>query len=792
MGIYLSTFKYILCIIACWLPVLVLGQNYSQTVRGKVMDSETGQALVGATITLSEQLGAVSDENGRYRIEKVPVGRYQLKVDFIGYNSFLLPEVLVESGKETIHNIAMTLAVEDLEAIIVESSKSDYKIVHPLSVNTITVEETRRFPATFFDPARLMANYAGIVSESDQANGISVRGNSPNGVSWRLEGMEIVNPNHTPNAGTISDRVTQNGGGVNILSAQVLGTSNFYTGAFPSTFNNALAGVMDMRFREGNNEQHEFTIQAGLIGLDAAAEGPFDINNNWIKDVSYLVNYRYSTIGLLSAMGVPLGDEEITFQDLSFSVDLTLFNSVRYKIFGMGGLSENIFEAERDTSLWEFEKDGNDISFDSRMGAVGGLASYSLPKGGVLKYGSVLSGLRSTRTSVPLDNNFNPMNDAEEFDLLKRTISSSFLSFEKRVNPKSFLKTGFNALFNRNIVMATRFGERSLANGTVDVFLYSWFGNWRTRLSNSLSMNAGLHLTYFQQNEDWYLEPRLAFQWQAGAADQLSLAYGLHSQQQPAQLLVAPSDQERQLGLNRAHHIVLAYKHDFSTTSYWSAELFYQSLFDIPIAGDIQNSFSAINVIEGFYEGLLVNDGTGTNYGIELSYQKYLSDNLYFLVNGTYFESKYKGSDGVERDTRYNGNYITNFTGGKEWQWLKQKQNKKGEKQVDALFGVNLRVVYLGGFRDTPIDIGASSVAGRTIYIEDQAFELVQDAFFRTDLRVYYKRSKAKSSSTWALDIQNLTNKENAAFSYYDTQQRALVQKFQLGIIPILSYRVSF
>ena len=775
-------------------PQVLFCQNHSQTVRGKVLDTETRQPLIGAVITLSEALNTISDENGEYRLEEVPVGRYQLQVDFIGYQSFVLHEVLVESGKEVIFNIELEPKSEELSEVIVRSSKSDYRVTHPLSVRTITVEETLRFPATYFDPARLMTTYPGVVSQNDQANGISVRGNSPNAISWRLEGMEIVNPNHTPNAGTITDRITQNGGGVNILSAQVLGTSNFFTGAFPSNFNNALAGVMDMKFREGNNEQHEFTVQAGLIGFDIAAEGPIkSLDNDLIRDVSFLVNYRYSFTGLLAAMGLDFGGESISFQDLSFSVDMTLFNKGRYKIFGMGGLSENIFEAERDTSLWEFQFDNHDISFDSRMGAIGLLANHPFKNGGTLKYGSVLSGLRSTRVSEILTNDLTVLSEPFATDFQKQTKLVYFTSYEKKLAGRSYLLTGFNGTSTRNIVSASGVGLTDFINGQINWNIYSLYTNWRNRLGSNLELNLGLHLNYFQQgdNDSFYPEPRASLLWQLDGSKSISAAYGLHSQELPPQLFNQGSNAEA-LGLSRAHHMVLSYKQQFKTASYWSAEVFYQSLFDIPIAADASNSFSAINVVEGYFEGALVNAGIGTNYGLELTYQKYLSDDFYLMCNGTYYESKYEGSDGVERDTRYNGNYIFNATGGKEWQWAKEKERKKGTKEVDAILGLNLRVAYLGGFRDTPIDVEASAAAGQTVYIDEQAFEIVQDAFFRTDLRVYYKRSKSRSSSTWALDIQNLTNKENAAFSYYDTAKNAIVAEYQLSLIPILSYRVEF
>ncbi|MCB0586721.1 MAG: carboxypeptidase-like regulatory domain-containing protein, partial [Phaeodactylibacter sp.] len=385
------------------IPILAYTQLPTQTIRGIITDADTHRPLAGATVAITElDMGAVTDSSGHYRLVAAPVGRYQMEVRHVGYEELLLAELLVESGKETVFNLELKEGAMDLETVEVKASRSDIRVPHPLSVQTITVEETRRFPATFYDPARLAAVFAGVVNENDQANGLVIRGNSPNSLIWRLEGVDIVNPNHTPNAGTFSDRVTQNGGGVNILSAQMLGTSHFYTGAFPSSYGNALSGVLDMRLRPGNNEQHEQTIQAGLIGIDLAAEGPVSRQNG----ASYLANYRYSTVGLITSLGVDFGDEQINFQDFSFNLTFPAKNGSKFTLFGLGGLSENLFETERDSSLWEFEKDRFDITFRSKMGAIG--ASYALPIGGRMLWHTALaaSAISSSRTGERLSDDY--------------------------------------------------------------------------------------------------------------------------------------------------------------------------------------------------------------------------------------------------------------------------------------------------------------------------------------------------------------------------------------------------
>lgn len=767
----------IVFLLSVWMVQPLLAQTFTQKVRGAVIDSDTRQPLQGANLVLVDtDLGAVTDSLGQFVIADVPIGRYQLQVSYLGYQSQILQEVLVESGKESLRQVELLESPTALEAIEVYARRSDYPVLHPLSVKTLTVEESFRFPATFYDPARLATAFAGVVNDNDQANGLSIRGNSPNGLAWRLEGIDIVNPNHTPNAGTFSDRVTQNGGGVNILSAQMLGTSQFYTGAFPSMYGGALSGILDMRLRDGNNQQHEFIAQVGLLGIDLAAEGPISQKGR----SSYLVNYRYSTIGLLNQLGVEFGDEAINFQDLSFHLTFPGKKGQRFTIFGIGGISENVFKGMLDPAEREFEKDGFNIEFESKMATTG--ISYTLPVGKNGLWRSTLGA--SIRSSIREDfvlDIFEPEPVLETRDENERQKVSFFSSYQHKVSARTKLSIGLQMVKDRAILSFNRFENGFPLGGTGDSdgVLVQPFANWSSKIGREWSFSAGLHYSYFELNKNSSLEPRVSTQWQFSDKQSLSLAYGLHSQQQ------VPQVANRFLDFTKSHHVGMAYRQDINTTTTFETEVFYQSLFDVPVSSREQNSFSALNQLERSPRMILTNAGTGYNYGIEVSLQRFILEDYYFLANATYYESKYKGSDGIERDTRFNGNYIFNLTGGKEWNWLSKKNKYK-------VFGANLRIVYFGGFRDTPIDAQASAEAGETVYIDSEAFSIKQSDYFRTDLRVYLKFNREKYIASWSLDIQNLSNTENVAYSYYDQEQGAIIEKNQLGIIPILNYRIEF
>ncbi|MEO1517885.1 MAG: carboxypeptidase-like regulatory domain-containing protein [Bacteroidota bacterium] len=785
--------KECLCILLFPLTLgIAQAQTPTQTIRGQVVDGLSGLPLAGANVALLGQSGGTqTDSSGRYRLEQLKVGRYQLQVSYVGYEPQLVAELLLESGKELIQNVELQKQVTELEDVVVRAEAA--KLVDRLSASSVNIsmEETFRLPGTFFDPARLATNLAGVVNNNDQANNMVIRGNSPNGFLWRLEGLDIVNPNHLSNAGTFSDRPAANGGGVNILSGQMLGNSAFFTGAFPTGYSNALSGVMSMSFRRGNDEKREHIAQVGLLGIDLATEGPLSTKNR----SSYLLNYRYSTLGLFSALGVQISDEDINFQDLSFHVVAPTKNNGRFHFFGMGGSSKNDFEAMRDTEAWEFEKDRQDIRADNKMGAIGMHYHKGLQNGGLWLNSVLYSALESTRRANVLSDDFEvtPLSSDRlvQSKLSFRSLYKSYLSSSRYA-----LKAAFQGSLQDFELQSNQGLQGSLANGMGNAWLLQPYVELSSSPANTnrLTFNIGLQMMHFTLNGNTALEPRIRLDYQlssnAKGGQNIGLAYGLHSQLQLPQLYTETDAQgqllNQQLGFTRAHHFVLSYQNQWKNYHLLRVELYYQRLFDVPISANRLSSFSALNMTEAFRveTEALVNEGTGQNYGVEVSWKRYFFGEYFFMLNGSLYNSRYEGSDGIERNTRFNGNYILNINGGREFKW-----NKKGKEKR---LGINARLAFIGGFRDTPIDVQRSTAEGITAYVDVEAFSLQQKDFFRPDLRIYLKNNKNGFSSTVSLDIQNVANISNEAYSYYDQQQQRIVVQNQLGLIPILSYRIEF
>ena len=320
------------------------------------------------------------------------------------------------------------------------------------------------------------------------------------------------------------------------------------------------------------------------------------------------------------------------------------------------------------------------------------------------------------------------------------------------------------------------------------------FASWTYHITQTLTSEIGVHnLFYSNKSNDTKsnsnsLEPRAAFRWQASATQQISLSYGLHSQTQLPQVYLAvtpPAPSSTYLNTflrpSKSHHFVIGYQKNFIKSSSLKIEAYLQQLYEVAVTGNGKTSFSAINLVENYVGQFLSNRGTGRNYGLEATYQKLLTDQFYLLLSGSVYKSTYVGSDGIRRNSRFDGGHTFSLPTGKEFKTRRQ-----------STWGVNVKALVTGGFRDTPINLAESQKANATVYNQDQAFTIKMKEYFRPDLRIYWKKSKTKYSRTLALDFQNVASVKNDAFRYYDTFQKKIVLQHQLGMIPILSYRWEF
>lgn len=775
----------------------IIAQEYTQTLRGNITDVDTQVTLPGANIVITDTdplMGGTTDMNGNYWIENVPVGRHNIKVSYVGYEDVFFSEIKLISGSELVLNIQLTEDVATLNEVVIKAKDELGEPINSmvtLSAQRITIESTSRVAAGINDPARTVQSFAGVSSADDENNELVVRGNSPRGMLWRMEGVEIPNPNH------FAEGEGSSGGGVSALSTQVLDNSDFYTGAFAAEYGNAISSIFDLRLRTGNDQKHQFALQLGVMGIQASAEGPFSKKKD-AGGASYLFNYRYATTSLLNKMGFSIGDADIypEWQDLSYNINIPTKKMGRFNIWGLGGISGSAGEVPHDTAQWQYRSDHFSYEEKQVLGIVGVTNNY-LFKNNKTYLKTVLSYSHTNYEQVEDSLNY----DFEKTPLLNEnyiynTITASTMVNHK-FNAKQFLRAGViytNQQFKLNV------DQLNWDDGNYETDLnqegrtarMQGYIQWKYRINKKLDMNTGIHSMFLAINNDVSVEPRLGFTYKLNSKNRFSLAFGLHSKAEQTSIYTAQTLLEngeyiqpnKDLKMTRAFHSVAGYGFSFGDNFNFRTEIYYQYLYSVPIkVGDTTGTVSSLNFAGGFTNEAFNNKGTGQNYGLELTLDKSFSRQYYLLFTTSLFQSKYTMPGFEERSTRYNSNYLVNALGGKEFRVGKNKQN---------IISANLRGMLRGGYRTIPVDLDASIAAGEDVRDYDRAFETKTPDYFRIDLGVSYRKNNPKWSWIVSLDVQNVTNRSNVWGEYYNAEIEAVEPIYMTGTIPVLNFKVEF
>ncbi|MFC2112426.1 carboxypeptidase-like regulatory domain-containing protein [Bacteroidota bacterium] len=771
------------------------GSEFTQTISGMVLDAVTDFPLIGANIILmnSEPLvGTVTDLNGNFTLPDIPVGRQSLEISYVGYHKKIIPNILLVSGKQVMLQVFLEEQAIQVEEVTVKAGRRKDQAINEMatvSARTFSVEETERFAGSLGDPARMVANYAGVSTQNDSRNDIIIRGNSPIGVLWRMEGIEIPNPNHFGALGTT-------GGPVSMVNNNLLANSDFLTGAFPAEFGNATAGAFDLNMRSGNRQKTEFTGQIGFNGFEGGVEGPlFTLSNG--QKASYLANFRYSTLDVMHKLGFSFGTGSAVpqYKDLTFMVDIPGSKLGRLKLFGI--LGDSYIELGRETddsTANNYSTKGTATNFGSGLGVLGASHTYYFNEKTRIK--STLS-WQKTRSSTILDS----LNKELAIPFLRSWQKESKLSFSTQFKQKIDARNNYSFgliadQFNIDYIDSLNhpvYGDFiTRANVRGDMMMLRAYGQYQHKFGEKFTGYIGLHTQYFGLNNEVALEPRAGLKWQFLPNQSFNLGFGVHSQIQPKVVYYAETYDSvsgsyhrtnEDLGYTRSNHYVLGYDRMMNDNFRIRLETYYQHLYKIPVKESFPE-FSMVNAGDFFaipMEDSLENKGTGRNYGIELTVEKFLSNGYYFLFTASVFDSKYKGGDGVMRNTAFNGNYVFNLLGGYE--------RKLGE---NLLLTLDLKTVLAGGRRYVPIDLEKSIQEGNEERDWNQAYEKKYDDYFRTDFRIGLKVNGKRASQEWAIDLQNITGFQSVFMEGYDAAKMEIYTVYQQGFIPMFLYRIQF
>ncbi len=791
-----------------------VAQPLTQTIRGTLIDTDSELPLMGATVTIIDRtpaMGTTTDLDGNFKLENVALGRLSLEFSYLGYESKIIPNIVLNTGKEVVLEIALEESVMSLEQVTVTAHKNKGEAVNEmaiLSARSVSAEETNRYAGGFNDPSRILSNFAGVTSTHDGGNELIVRGNSPKYVQWRLEGIQISNPNHFGDQSGV-------GGAISTLNNNLLATSDFYTGAFSPEFGDALSGVYDVKLRNGNNEKAERMFGFGLLGTDLTLEGPFK------KDYggSYLVNYRYSTASLINALGL-LGDIDGVpkFQDAAFKLRLPTQQFGNFNIFGLAGKSTFLFNdvtpaewvtpGELGTNQKEaFEKKAhllnlgatNVYSFNPKSYLKTSISFANEKIGDEIFKSNVLRTFDEAGVFVQ-DSIINTFTDYSG-DLQKNNYRAA-MTYHYKFSPKHKIKIGTKYLLSNMKNLQQKLdgdgGLQPLVDFDENISSIRNFVTWKYKPTERLTFVTGFHNMNVLLNNKSTFEPRFALQWKITPSLLFNAGYGNHSNMESIHNYFAQiqnsdgifEQPNRDLGLLKANHYVFGLEKRFGKNIRAKIEAYYQDLYNLPVANDPTSYYSTINEGLEFSYQDLVNEGTGKNYGIEFTFEKFFDNNFYYLANASIYDSKYTALDGIERNTRYNGSYLLNALFGYEFDGLGKKKNQTLNLNAKIFYGGGKRILSL--LRDESGNLAVDP--SQNLYWDyENAYENKIEDLHLIVLSASYKWNRKKTTHELNINLDNLTNTTGKISEFYDEREPEKIGYMkQFGMFPNVLYRVYF
>ena len=769
-----------------------------ETVRGVVVSGDPNHELIQTSIYVegsNPPLGTVTDESGNFTFS-VPIGRQKLRFSSVGFLTQEI-DILVNTGKEVVLNIVMEPSSIELKGVNIIAKHDKSQPMNKLSVTgarTFSTEETFRFAGSLGDPARMVRSFPGVIPANDSRNDIIIRGNSPIRVQWTLDGVEIPNLNH------FNTGVAMTGGQVTMLNTNLLANSDFHMSAWPAPYGNAIAGIFDLKMRKGNNKKREFWGQMGFNGIELGSEGYFSKKST----SSYLVSYRYSIPDLMDKLGFYSG---ITpkYQDFTMKLNFDINKKNHLSVIGLYGNSGINFVASEVKAVGFDEKIFDEwdqrIKIDAKTYILG--ATHSIDFTTKTKLTTLFSFVRSD-THMPVDT-ISYKDPKPEWKTLwdENALEDKYSIYSKlehRFSYTSLIETGVKYdLYRVNYLERESFrDERGLftnVNEKGNFGLCRAYAQYRQNVTSKLLLTGGLHGMYLDMNDSYAVEPRFGMRYTPAQKHTFALAGGFYSQMIPRSFYfirtLNPKDStiehsNNKLGFMKSAHADFSYDWGFAPDWHFKAEVYYQHLYNIPVKNDPNETYTILqaggagdNVI--MREGNLVNKGTGKNYGVEFTIEKFMSKNYYLLFNSTFYRSIYtNGFNKKEWSTVFDGKYLFNIASGYELPL------KKGW----ALFA-DVKGSLAGGTRYTPV-LKEECKPHQIVYDKNRINELQMRDYFRIDLRIGYRKNRKKFTDELALDLQNLTNQKNIYNMQYDVEEGVYKEALLQGFMPMVTYRVNF
>ncbi len=755
------------------------GEAAAQTavITGQVVDAETRLPLAGAVVTArpgGEQ--AISDGEGRFRIEGVGPGMIRIEAAFLGYAPAAETSVMARTSRPTYVALELRQTAIRLEGITVEADVYQLREDAPTSTQRLTEVEIRRAPGGFGDISRSLLSLPGVLGGVDNRNDLLVRGGGPGENAYYLDGVRIPQINHFATQGTA-------GGALALVNADFIQDATFFTGGFPVSYGDALSSVLVIRNRPGTQDGVAGDVTLGASEAGVTLDGPLGRTGNWLFSVrrSYLQF-------LFEALDLPIRPD---YWDGQISVNWEPTVRDRFTFTGIGAIDQfGIIQPGPDADYENQEIFQSVLDNDQKSYTVGGTFRRLVGREGILR-------LRAGHS-------FTEYRFADEDASGVTLLTNNSRERETRVESEAEfgvapgLRTSFGGEMTRASIGSDVY-QRAISGGILpeDVLYESDEAFWKPALWSQLIWRPGRVTATVGLRADgvsaldrpWTLSPRGSLRYLTDSGVAFTLAGGLFHQS-PSKL--ALSVRENGIRVNSGLHqlrnwqVVGGAEWRGSSGLRLRVEGFYKDYDRMPVlAADPRVNIANLGDDYGFVGAEpLLSRGTGRAYGGEIFLQQQLTGALYLLGAYTLSWSEYAGSDGVLKPSAWDRRHSLDLTGGyrlgKAWE-----------------IGSKLRI--LSGVADTPWDLEASDLTypftGRGVRDWSRAGSLRSPAYVRLDLRVEREWFLGGWNALVYLDFQNVLNRNNpVGFTY--TQDPAFPDRLKpvdgVSLLPTFGFSVEF
>jgi hypothetical protein len=740
-------------------------------ITGRVLDKTTKEPVVGATAkVVGTELGAVADVNGKFTIQNIPVGTYQVKVSAVGYESTIRTDVVVATARPYILVVELAeKSVEGQEVEIVADYFKRRKADSPTSEQSFSYEEIRRLPGGFEDVVRAVSTLPGVSVASAGRNDLLVRGGAPSENLFLIDGIEVPNINHFGTQGF-------GGGPISFVNLDYVREVNFSTGGFGVKYGDKISSVVSLDLRNGREDR-----TGGKLNLSASQFG-FNIEAPLSRDGQYLFSARRSYLDLIfKAAGFSFVPE---YYDFLGKVTYNLGGGNEVSALGIGVI--NNVRLFNDTPEKRF--DNSRLLDNTQYQFIGGVTWRKVFKDGV-----VSTTLGRTRVDYrfqqrdSLQNPFFRNNSIEDEFNLRSDVTLALskateLSFGVQAKTIGFDADVFLKAQGTDSLIVDRQLRDRFAKGATYFQLLQRFGR--------LTATLGGRVDYFDGiNQKFYPAPRGSLSYALTDKITLSASAGRYTQS-PSYIWLVAEEANRNLKNIQTNVFIVGVEHIAQPDVKFSIEGYYKQYGNYPASLNrpffvIANTGAGFGGDEdGFASfGLepLVSLGKGRAYGVEFFVQKKLSETPYYgIASLTIGKSEFQGVDGVFRPSNFDQRVIFSLSGG---------------YRFDEKWELGVKFRYASGRPFTPVGAdGDRSFAFRRTNIDPNLFNSQRlPDFHALDVRV----DRRWPFSTWTLitylDIQNIYNRRNENPPRWNPRENQVERAGgQIGLLPSIGINAEF